>query len=66
MLLAAQAARSLCLAVVSLTGAGGGDLAALSDAVLEAPTNSTPRVQEFHILYYDDLCQQIEAQLCKN
>jgi D-sedoheptulose 7-phosphate isomerase len=64
-LLAAKAARQLGMTVVSLTGAGGGNLAALSDVVLEAPTNSTPRVQEFHILYYHHLCQQIEAQLCK-
>ena len=43
----------------------GGDLAALSDVVLEAPTKSTPRVQEFHILYYHHLCQQIEARICQ-
>ncbi|MES1166615.1 MAG: SIS domain-containing protein [Pseudomonadota bacterium] len=61
-LLAAQAARARGLSVVALTGAGGGDLAALCDVLIAAPTASTPRIQEFHILYYHYLCQQIEAR----
>ena len=61
--LAAEAARARGMAVISLTGQGGGDLAALSEALIEAPTTSTPRVQEFHLLYYHYLCQIIEARL---
>ena len=63
---AARAARARGMQVIALTGSGGADLAPLSDVLIEAPTASTPRVQEFHILYYHYLCQQIEARLCGN
>lgn len=61
--LAARAARDCGMKIVAMTGAGGGDLASLSDVLLEAPTRSTPRIQEFHVLYYHHLCQEVEARL---
>lgn len=62
--LAAKAAQAGGMSVVSLTGKSGGDLGPLSDVLLEVPSRSTPRIQEFHLLYYHHLCQQIEARLC--
>lgn len=61
--LAACAARACGMKVVAMTGEDGGELAAHSDVVLEVPSRSTPRIQEFHILYYHHLCQEIEARL---
>lgn len=60
---AAHAARERGMKVVALTGAGGGDLAPLADVLLDVPSESTPRIQELHILYYHHLCQQIEARV---
>jgi D-sedoheptulose 7-phosphate isomerase len=45
---AAQAARSRGCAVVALTGAGGGRLAAQCDVLVEAPSNVVARIQEVH------------------
>jgi len=60
---AAEAARKLGMGVVMLTGEGGGKLAALSDILLDAPSKSTPLIQQVHICLYHHLCERIE-QLC--
>lgn len=62
---AAEAARKLGMRVISFTGAGGGVLGPVSDVLLATPTESTPRVQEFHILFYHYLCERIEADLSR-
>lgn len=63
---AATVARALGMSVISFTGVGGGSLRVLSDVVLEAPTSSTPRVQEFHILFYHYICEHVEARIDKD
>lgn len=60
---AAQAAREIGMYVIGMTGAGGGQLAALSHHLLAAPSNDTPRIQECHILMGHILCELIEREL---
>lgn len=59
---AAQAAREIGMYVIGMTGAGGGQLAALSHHLLAAPSNDTPRIQECHILMGHILCELIERE----
>jgi D-sedoheptulose 7-phosphate isomerase len=58
---AADAARERHMAVLALTGEGGGALAAKADLVIAAPSRSTPRIQEMHVMLYHYLCERIEA-----
>ena len=60
---AAQVARACGLKVVSLTGAGGGRLAALADAAVRVPARETYQVQEFHLPVYHALCAMLEEEL---
>jgi D-sedoheptulose 7-phosphate isomerase len=60
---AAETARRQHLAVVSLTGKGGGRLAGLSDVLLDVPSTSTPMIQQVHICLYHHICERIEAAL---
>lgn len=57
---AAQVARMKGIHVLSLTGAGGGKLAALSDCLIAAPETETYLVQELHLPIYHCLCLCIE------
>jgi D-sedoheptulose 7-phosphate isomerase len=57
---AAQVARALDIAVLSLTGAGGGKLAPLADVAIRAPATQTDRVQEQHVHLYHCLCEMLE------
>lgn len=59
---AAQAAREIGMYVIGMTGADGGQLAALSHHLLAAPSNDTPRIQECHILMGHILCELIERE----
>jgi D-sedoheptulose 7-phosphate isomerase len=59
----AETARLMGIPVVSLTGVGGGKLAALSDVLLAVPSNSTPLSQQVHICLYHFICAQIEEAL---
>jgi D-sedoheptulose 7-phosphate isomerase len=49
------------MTVIALTGRGGGELAKLSDLVINAPGVTTPEVQEFHLPVYHYLCRALEA-----
>lgn len=60
---AARIARALGLSVLSLTGMGGGALAALSDVLLAVPCTSTYQIQEFHLPVYHALCLALEQEL---
>lgn len=57
-----DAAQKLGMTTVALTGEGGGKLAAKSNVLLDAPSRSTPLVQQVHICIYHYLCQRIEEQ----
>lgn len=53
-------ARQLGLFTIALTGASGGRLRGLVDALIRAPSEETPRVQECHILVGHALCDAVE------
>ncbi len=60
---AAEKARGLGMPVIGLTGATGGQLAGLSDVLLNVPSTDTPRIQESHILIGHILCEIVEKEL---
>jgi D-sedoheptulose 7-phosphate isomerase len=59
---AAQVARALDVAVIGLTGQGGGKLASLADVTIRAPSTDTARVQEYHQPLYHCLCEMLEVR----
>lgn len=56
-------AKSIGLVVIGLTGRSGGEMKELCDICLCAPSDSTPRIQECHLLIEHSLCFCIEEQL---
>ncbi|HHV51109.1 MAG TPA: SIS domain-containing protein [Clostridiales bacterium] len=58
---AAMVARSLNLAVITLTGESGGALRELSDVCIRVPASETYQVQELHLPVYHALCASVEA-----
>jgi D-sedoheptulose 7-phosphate isomerase len=53
------------MGTISLTGEGGGKLAALSDYLFAVPSSSTPLIQQTHICLYHYLCGAIEDTLAE-
>lgn len=51
------------LLTVGLTGRGGGKLAQLVGYLLDIPSESTPRIQEAHLLILHLLAQELEDKL---
>ncbi|MCS7233101.1 MAG: D-sedoheptulose 7-phosphate isomerase [Synergistetes bacterium] len=49
--------------VVGLLGKGGGKLRELCDVAIVVPSNSTPRIQEVHILIGHLVCEEVEKAL---
>jgi D-sedoheptulose 7-phosphate isomerase len=64
-LLAAKAARAKDMAVIGLTGAGGGQLAPLCDVLIDVPSDNVARIQELHLPIYHEICRQLEAHYFK-
>ena len=60
---AAKCARAMGITTVSLTGKGGGALAALSDILIASPECETFKVQEHHLPIYHAICAEVEARL---
>ena len=58
-----QAGRDRGATTVGFTGAGGGDMHAHTDICFCAPQDSTPRIQELHILAWHAICEIVEAEL---
>ncbi len=56
-------ARALGMSVIGLTGQGGGAMKPLCDICFCVPSNSTPRIQEGHLLIEHTLCACIEEEL---
>lgn len=59
-LYAAVTAKAMGIAVIALTGASGGKLAALADVVVCVPETETFKVQELHLPVYHCLCLMLE------
>ena len=60
---AALVAKAKGLKVVSMTGEGGGKLAALADAAIRVPESETYKIQELHLPVYHAICAELEANL---
>ena len=57
------AARERRLTVVGFTGRTGGEMAALCDLCLHAPSDSTPLIQQIHITAGHIICGLVEERL---
>jgi D-sedoheptulose 7-phosphate isomerase len=57
---ALETARTIGMVTVGMSGAGGGNMRALCDYLLDMPSTDTPRIQEAHILVGHILCQLVE------
>jgi D-sedoheptulose 7-phosphate isomerase len=60
---AIHAAREAAMTVIGLTGSGGGKMAARCDVCLTVSADSTPRIQEAHILIAHVFCGLVEDAL---
>jgi D-sedoheptulose 7-phosphate isomerase len=60
---ALAAARELGLVTVGMTGRTGGDMPALCDLCLRAPSDSTPLIQQMHITAGHIICGLAEERL---
>lgn len=60
---AVRAARDIGCRVVGMTGAGGGSLGELADAVLAVPSRTVARIQEVHEICLHALAGLLEARL---
>jgi D-sedoheptulose 7-phosphate isomerase len=60
----ARCARRLGLFTIALTGASGGLLRAVVDALIAVPSEETPRIQECHILAGHALSETVERAIC--
>jgi D-sedoheptulose 7-phosphate isomerase len=58
---ALRAAREIGACTIGFTGAQGQHLAALCDECLLAPSASTPRIQEAHLLAWHLVCDRVES-----
>lgn len=56
-------ARHRGMVTIGLTGNGGGKMKECCDMLLDMPSNSTPRIQEAHILVGHILCELVEADI---
>ena len=62
-LCAARVAKALGLAVIALTGQGGGELSTVADVCISVPADVTYKVQELHLPICHYLSAAVEATL---
>lgn len=62
-LLGLETAKARGLSAAALTGGDGGGLKGLAEPLLIVPSESTPRIQEVHILLGQMLCAGLERRL---
>ncbi|MFK5938202.1 MAG: D-sedoheptulose 7-phosphate isomerase [Sulfurimonas sp.] len=58
-----NSAKEKGITTIALTGRDGGEMAKIADVALIVPSNSTPRIQESHILIGHILCDIIEKEI---
>ncbi len=58
-----KSAKEKGITTVALVGRDGGEMAKLADMAIIVPSNSTPRIQESHILIGHILCDIIEKEI---
>ncbi len=59
---AAKVARAAGLAVIALSGKGGGTLARVADAAVVVPGSDTWEIQELHLPVYHAMCLALEEE----
>jgi D-sedoheptulose 7-phosphate isomerase len=60
---AVKVAKTMKTITAAFTGKGGGKLASFADYLLDVPSESTPRVQEVHLILLHLLAQEIEKRV---
>ncbi|MFP4163178.1 MAG: SIS domain-containing protein [Chitinispirillaceae bacterium] len=60
---AIRVARALQVEVIGLTGRSGGRMSSLCDVSICTPSDTTPLIQESHLVLYHTLCAMVEAEL---
>lgn len=63
---ALEAARTLGMHTIGMTGETGGKMKAVCDFLINIPSKDTPRIQECHMLLGHLMCELIEASLFKS
>jgi D-sedoheptulose 7-phosphate isomerase len=63
---ALAAGRALGAVCIGFTGQKGRELVDHCDVCFLAPSDSTPRIQELHILAWHAVCDVVEARLCES
>ena len=58
-----EMANSMGVITIGMTGAGGGRMKAISNYLIEVPSNTTPRIQESHILIGHIICELVEKNI---
>ncbi|MGQ0811351.1 MAG: SIS domain-containing protein [Nitrospiraceae bacterium] len=58
-----QAARAKGVMTIGFTGAGGTGMQEHVDICFRAPADSTPRIQELHLLAWHSICELVEREL---
>ena len=58
-----EVAKNKNITTVALTGRAGGEMAKMADIALIVPSDSTPRIQESHILIGHIICDIIEKEI---
>jgi D-sedoheptulose 7-phosphate isomerase len=53
-------ANQMGISTIGMTGKGGGAMSPFCDVLIDVPSQSTPRVQEMHLVIYHYLCERIE------
>lgn len=62
-LAALEAARAVGATTIGFTGSGGSSLRELSDECFVAESDSTPRIQECHLLAWHVICNLVEKRI---
>ncbi|HEX6914067.1 MAG TPA: D-sedoheptulose 7-phosphate isomerase [Chitinophagaceae bacterium] len=58
-----EAAKANGVKTIGFTGSTGGKMKAVTDILLNVPSNDTPRIQESHILIGHIICQLVEEKV---
>jgi D-sedoheptulose 7-phosphate isomerase len=61
---AIEAAKKRNIFTIGLLGKDGGKIGQFADLSLIVESNSTPRIQEMHILIIHTICQIVEEGFC--
>ena len=60
---ASEMAKTKQVVTIGFTGDNGGKMKAISDYLINVPSNDTPRIQESHILVGHIICELVESNI---